>query len=257
VNQNKKFFVLFFAIAMLSTCTFNVLAQQSEQNTIRPFHVNFPQVALDDLRQRVGATRWPGKETVTDATQGVQLATMQKLARYWQTDYDWRKFEARLNALSQFMTNIDGVDIHFIHVRSKHSNALPLIITHGWPDSVVEELKVIDPLTNPTAYGGSASDAFDIVIPSMPGYGFYGKPNKLSFFVPLGITTPVAVSAFPDELYQAPRSWAERAYPKLIHYNKLAKGGHFAAWEQPKFFSEELRAAFRSLRSSQLTRSQF
>ena len=426
--SHKKFFVMFFAIVTL--CAVNVCAQQSEQNTIRPFHVNFPQTALDDLRRRIGATRWPSKETVTDGTQGVQLATMQKLARYWQTDYDWRKFETRLNALPQFMTNIDGVDIHFIHVRSKHPNALPLIITHGWPGSIVEELKVIDPLTNPTAYGGSAADAFDVVIPSLPGYGFSGKPtttgwdpvriartwivlmkrlgytrfvasggdwgapvteqmalnapaevigihtnmafampdeiakalnsgkpapsglsadekhaydqldfffkhglayaqemgnrpqtlygiedspvglaswildhdarsyeliarvfdgqsegltrddvldnitlywltstgvssgrlywdNKLAFFVPLGVTTPVAVSAFPDELYQAPRSWAERAYPKLIYYNKLDKGGHFAAWEQPKVFSEELRAAFRSLRSSTLTRSEF
>src|SRR6476659_3782541 len=141
---------------MLSVCAVNVFAQQSERNTIRPFHVNFPQSALDDLRRRIGATRWPSKELVTDGTQGVQLTTMQKLARYWQTEYDWRKFETRLNALPQFMTNIDGVDIHFIHVRSKHPNALPLIITHGWPGSIIEELKVIDPLKNPMAYGGSA-----------------------------------------------------------------------------------------------------
>jgi pimeloyl-ACP methyl ester carboxylesterase len=361
------------------------------------------------------------KETVADQSQGVQLATMQKLARYWAKDYDWRKVEARLNALPQFITEIDGLDIHFIHVRSKHPNALPLIVTHGWPGSIIELLKIIDPLTNPTAHGGSASDAFDLVIPSMPGYGFSGKPtttgwdpqriarawivlmkrlgytrfaaqggdwgtpiseqmalqapsevlgihnnmpfampdeiakalhsggprppglsadenraydqldfffkhglayaqemgnrpqtlygiedspvglaawlldhdarsyaliarvfdgqtegltrddvldnitlywltntavssarlyweNKLPFFVPLKVATPVAVSAFPDELYQSPRSWAERAYPKLIYYNRLDKGGHFAAWEQPEMFVQELRAAFKPLR---------
>jgi pimeloyl-ACP methyl ester carboxylesterase len=393
----------------------------SKDTAIRPFKFHASDEALADLRRRIAATKWPSQELVPDATQGVQLKTMQKLARYWQTDYDWRKFEARLNALPQFMTNIDGVDIHFIHVRSKHPNALPIIITHGWPGSIVEELKVIEPLTDPTAHGGSASDAFDVVIPSMPGYGFSGKPtatgwdpiriarawivlmkrlgytrfvasggdwgtpiteqmalqapsevlgihtnmpfampgevakalhsggpppsglsaderhaydqldfffkhglayaqemgnrpqtlygvedspiglaawildhdarsyaliarvfdgqtegltrddvldnitlywltntgvssarlyweNKLPFFVPLGVATPVAVSAFPDELYQAPRSWAERAYPKLIHYNRLPKGGHFAAWEQPQAFAEELRASFRSLR---------
>jgi pimeloyl-ACP methyl ester carboxylesterase len=393
----------------------------SQDTAIRPFVFEAPQADLDDLRQRINSTKWPGRELVADATQGVQLATMQKLARYWATDYDWRKFEAGLNALPQFITEIDGLDIHFIHVRSKQPNALPLIVTHGWPGSIVEELKVIEPLINPTAFGASASDAFDIVIPSMPGYGFSGKPtttgwdtirmarafimlmkrlgymrfvasggdwgtpiteqmalqapsdvlaihtnmpfampdeiakalhaggpppsglsadekraydqldfffthglayaqemgnrpqtlygvedspiglaawildhdarsyeliarvfdgqaegltrddvldnitlywltntgvssarlyweNKLPFFVPLGVETPVAVSAFPDELYQAPRSWAERAYPKLIHYNRLEKGGHFAAWEQPGLFSEEVRAAFRSLR---------
>ncbi|MEJ0091727.1 MAG: epoxide hydrolase family protein [Limisphaerales bacterium] len=392
---------------------------------IRPFHVNIPKAELTDLRKRIKATKWPASELVTDASQGVQLATMQKLARYWQTDYDWRKVEARLNALPQFVTKIDGVDIHFIHVRSKHPNALPLIITHGWPGSIMEELKVIDPLTNPTAYGGSASDAFDVVIPSLPGYGFSGKPtelgwdpvriarawvvlmkrlgypqfvasggdwgdpvteqmavlepsavlgihlnmpsavppeifkalqggpvpigltpdekhafdqldsffknglgyaqemnhrpqtlyaledspvglaawmldhdirsyeliarvfdgqaegltrddildnitlywltgtavssarlyweNKLAFFAPQGVTVPVAVSAFPDELYQAPRSWAEQAFPKLIYYNKLDKGGHFAAWEQPALFSAELRAAFKPLRGSKAT----
>ena len=390
---------------------------------IRPFRVHFPEEALVDLRRRVSATKWPSQEIVKDATQGVQLATMQKLARYWATDYDWRKIESKLNALPQFITEIDGLDIHFIHVRSKHENALPMIVTHGWPGSIIEQLKILDPLTNPTAHGASASDAFHLVIPSLPGYGFSGKPttagwdpiriartwavlmqrlgytryvaqggdwgnavteqlalqqpaglvaihtnmpatvpadidklafanapapsglsvdekhaydqlshfyktglayaqemgarpqtlygiedspiglaawmidhdersyaliarvfdgkaegltredivdnitlywltntgvssarlyweSKLAFFAPKGITLPVAVSAYPDELYQAPRSWAEKAYPKLIHYNKLDKGGHFAAWEQPASFSGEMRAAFKSLRQS-------
>jgi pimeloyl-ACP methyl ester carboxylesterase len=388
---------------------------------IRPFQVNVPEEELTELRRRIKATRFPERETVTDASQGVQLATIQKLARYWATQYDWRKVEARLKALPQFITNIDGLDIHFIHVRSKHENALPLIVTHGWPGSVIEQLKIIDPLTNPTAHGASASDAFDIVIPSMPGYGFSGKPtttgwdpvriarawvelmkrlgytkyvaqggdwgafvtemmavqappeligihvnfpmvippdiskglptgaptppglsdeekreyeklkifyakniavqtlmalrpqtlygiadspiglaawildhdpvslqlisrsfdgvpeglspddildnithywltntgvsaarlyweNKLPFFDPKNVSIPVAVSVFPDEVYQAPRSWTERAYPKLIYYNKLDKGGHFAAWEQPQLFSQEVRAGLRPLR---------
>jgi pimeloyl-ACP methyl ester carboxylesterase len=404
-----------------STSKKQISEQPADKDAIRPFRVKIPEEAIVDLRRRIAATKWSGRETVNDASQGVQLATMQKLARYWQTDYDWRKVEARLNALPQFVTNIDGLDIHFIHVRSKHPNALPLIITHGWPGSIIEELKVIDPLTNPTAYGGNASDAFDVVIPSLPGYGFSEKPtttgwdpvriarawtvlmkrlgyprfvasggdwgdpvteqmavlapsevlgihlnmpsavpddiakalqtggpppaglsadekqayeqldfffktglgyanemrlrpqtlyaiedspiglaawildhdarsyaliarvfdgqtegltrddildnitlywvtntavssarlyweNKLAFFAPQGVTIPVAVSAFPDELYQAPRSWAEKTFPKLIYYNRLDKGGHFAAWEQPKLFSEEVRAAFRSLR---------
>ena len=393
----------------------------SDTTTIRPFQVNVPEAELTDLRKRINATKWPDRETVTDASEGVQLATIQKVARYWGTEYDWRPCEARLNALPQFITEIDGLDIHFIHVRSKHENALPIIVTHGWPGSVVEQLKIIDPLTNPTAHGASASDAFHIVIPSLPGYGFSARPtttgweptriarawtvlmkrlgytrfvaqggdwgaavteqmgvlappellgihtnmpsavpaeifkalgshspppglsadekyaferldfffthglsyaqqmanhpqtlygiadspvglaawfldhdlrsyeliarafdgqregltrddvldnitltwltntaisssrlyreNKLPFFAPMGVTIPIAVSAFPDELYQAPRSWVERAYPKLIHYNKLDKGGHFAAWEQPKVFSEEVRAGFRSLRN--------
>jgi pimeloyl-ACP methyl ester carboxylesterase len=389
---------------------------------IRPFTVHVPEAELSELRRRINNTKWPERETVTDATQGVQLATTQALARYWGTEYDWRKCEARLNALPQFITEIDGLDIHFIHVRSKHENALPLIVTHGWPGSVVEQLKIIDPLTNPTAHGGSASDAFDVVIPSMPGYGYSGKPTtsgwgpdriasawvtlmkrlgyakfvaqggdwgavvvdlmgvqaapellgihtnmpgifpndidkaafsgapapsglspdeqvayeRLQFvyqkgiaygfqmglrpqtlygiadspvglaayfldhdarsyalisrvfagesegltrddildnititwltntalsgarlyweywgkgyFNAKGVSIPVAVSVFPDELYPAPRSWTETAYPKLIHYNRLPKGGHFAAWEQPKLFSEEVRAGFRSLR---------
>jgi pimeloyl-ACP methyl ester carboxylesterase len=394
-----------------------------EDNAIRPFRVKFAEEALVDLRRRIAATKWPGRELVTDASQGVQLATMQKLARYWANDYDWRKIEAKLNALPQFITEIDGLDIHFIHVRSKQENALPLIVTHGWPGSIIEQLKIIDPLTNPTANGGSASDAFHVVIPSLPGYGFSGQPtgtgwdpariarawavlmrrlgytryvaqggdwgdavseqmavqappgllgihtnmpgavpaeiekalqsgdgpppglsademnaydqldffykhglayaqemsnrpqtlyamedspiglaawmldhdarsyalisrvfdgqregltrddvldnvtlywltntavssarlyweNKFAFFAPKGVNIPVAVSAFPDELYACPRSWAERAFPELIHYNRLEKGGHFAAWEQPELFSAELRAAFRPLRQS-------
>lgn len=396
-------------------------APNTATDAIRPFAFHAPQAELDELRRRIVATRWPDRETVTDASQGVQLATTQKLAHYWATDYDWRKVEARLNALPQFVTNIDGLDIHFIHVRSKHANALPVIVTHGWPGSIIEQMKIIEPLTNPTAHGGRAEDAFDIVIPSMPGYGFSGKPtttgwdpirmarawtvlmkrlgysrfvaqggdwgaaiteqmgvqappellgihinlpsvvpeevlqalrfgdgpppglspderqafdrlaffftkdvayaqemgtrpqtlygiadspvglaawfldhdarsydliarafngqregltrddvldnitltwltntaisaarlyweNKLAFFVPMHVAIPVAVSAFPDELYQAPRSWAERAYPKLIHYNKLDVGGHFAAWEQHELFTQELRAGFKSLR---------
>jgi pimeloyl-ACP methyl ester carboxylesterase len=395
--------------------------KEGEQEEIRPFHVSFSDDDLADLRRRIKATRWPERETVNDASQGVQLATTQKLARYWATDYDWRKVEAKLNALPQFITTIDGLDIHFIHVRSKHRNALPLIVTHGWPGSIIEQLKIIDPLSNPTAYGGSAADAFDVVIPSLPGYGFSGKPdstgwdpqriarawvllmkrlgytrfvaqggdwggmvvdvmgtqappellgihinwpftvppeidkaaqsggptpsglsadekyafdqlesfykhgtgyaiemanrpqtiygiadspvglaawmldhdarsyaliarvfdgqhegltrddvldnvtlywltnttvssariyweNKLSFFAPKHVAIPVAFSAFPDEVVQSPRSWAERAYPKLIHYNRLDKGGHFAAWEQPEIFVTEVRAGFKTLR---------
>jgi len=390
--------------------------------TIRPFTVHVPQARLDDLRRRVAATRWPGKEIVPDASQGVQLATMQQLARRWGSDYDWRRCEAKLNALPQFVTEIDAVDIHFIHVRSKHPNALPLIVTHGWPGSIIEQLKIIDPLSDPTAHGGSAADAFDLVIPSLPGHGFSGKPavtgwdpiriarawaalmsrlgytryvaqggdwgnavveqmalqappglvgihtnmpatvpdaiaaalqagglppsglspeekhayeqldtfykhglgyaqemanrpqtlygledsplglaawmldhdarsyaliarvfdgrpegltrddvldnvtlywltntavssarlyweSKLAFFAPKGVAIPVAVSAFPDEIYTAPRTWTERAYPRLVHYNRLDKGGHFAAWEQPQAFAAELRTGFRSLRA--------
>jgi len=392
-------------------------------DAIRPFSVNFPDEALVDLRRRLAGTRWPEKENVADTSQGVQLTTMQSLARYWSTDYDWRKTEAKLNALPQFVTEIDGLDIHFIHVRSKQENALPLIVTHGWPGSVLEQLKIVDPLTDPAAHGGSASDAFHLVIPSLPGYGFSAKPtatgwdpirvarawivlmqrlgyteyvaqggdwgnavteqmalqtppgllgihtnmpatvpadiakalqygeappsglsadekrawdqldffykhglgyalemanrpqtlyaladspvglaawmidhdarsqemiarvfdgraegltqedvvenvtlywltntavssarlyweSKLAFFAPKHVTIPVAVSVFPDEIYAAPQSWAQRAYPNLIHYNKLAKGGHFAAWEQPQFFVDEVRASFRPLRKT-------
>jgi hypothetical protein len=154
-----------------------VTRQAAEDRPIRPFTVHVPQAELDDLRRRIAATRWSDRETVTDRSQGVQLATLQALVRYWGTDYDWRQAEAKLNAWPQFMTTIDGVDIHFIHVRSRHPNALPLIMTHGWPGSVFELLKVIGPLTDPTAYGGRAEDAFDLVLPSMPGYGFSGKPT--------------------------------------------------------------------------------
>ncbi|WP_395406412.1 epoxide hydrolase family protein [Pseudoduganella sp. UC29_106] len=390
-------------------------------DAIRPFRVNVPEADLRDLRRRIAATRWPEAEAVADASQGVQRATMQALARYWEKEYDWRKVEARLNALPQFLTGIDGLDIHFIHVRSKHENALPLIVTHGWPGSIIEQLKIIEPLVNPTAHGGSAADAFHVVIPSMPGYGFSGKPaktgwdgnriarawavlmerlgykryvaqggdwgaiitdlmavqapagligihsnmpgavppdidkalrtgnpapaglseeeqhacqqldyvykhigyarimgtrpqtltgladspvglaaflldhdarslelisrafagqpgglsrddvldnislfwltntavsasrlyweNKTTVFAAKGVTLPVAVSVFPDEIYLPPRSWAERSYPKLMYYNRVEKGGHFAAWEQPALFAQELRAGFKALRT--------
>jgi len=395
---------------------------------IRPFTIQTPEAELEALRTRVSATRWPEKETVADQSQGVQSATIQELARYWASDYDWRKCEAKLNALPQFMTEIDGLDIHFIHVKSPHENALPLIITHGWPGSVIELLNVVDPLINPTAHGGSADDAFHLVIPSMPGYGFSGKPmdtgwdldhmarawvelmkrlgykqfvaqggdfgavvtdlmgvqapqellgihsnmpgivppdvskvlasnvlgagdprpsglsadesraydqlsnvftkgigyavemglrpqtlygladspvalaawmldhdaksyqdisnafvdgqpvgsltrdevldnitltwltntgissarlyweNKLGFFDVKGVSVPAAVSVFPRELYQAPRSWTERAYDNLIYYNEVDKGNHFAAWQEPELFATEVRAGLRSLR---------
>lgn len=396
--------------------------------SIRPFKVNFSNADLKNLRQRILETRWPEKETVTDQSQGVPLATVQQLAHYWATDYDWRKIETKLNALPQFVTNIDGLDIHFVQVRSKHKNALPLIVSHGWPGSLLEQIKLIEPLTNPTAYGGKVEDAFDVIIPSMPGYGFSGKPTttgwgpermarawnvlmkrlgyksyvaqggdwgafvvdqmglqapegllaihtnmpatvpayvdkallagapmpsglsapeqrayeqlvrtfkqvdyarlmgsrpqtlygiadspvglaswlldhndadsqpaatvaaglnrttsstgeltrdeildnitlywltntgvsasrlyweyKGGFFNAKGVKIPVAVTVFPGEQYEAPRSWTEQAYPNLIYYNQAPKGGHFAAWEQPQLFAEELRAAFKSLRKS-------
>jgi pimeloyl-ACP methyl ester carboxylesterase len=403
----------------------STVAEQTGNDTIaiRPFQVSIPEAELAELRKRIKATRLPERETVSDFSQGVPLDTVQKLARYWATEYDWRKIEARLNAVPNFITEIDGLDIHFIHARSKHQNALPIIITHGWPGSVVEQLKLIEPLTNPTAHGGTAADAFDVVIPSIPGYGFSGKPAETGwgperiarawnvlmkrlgytkyvaqggdwgavitdimgvqapaellgihtnmpgavppsidgaafsgapapvglsgeekaayervqlvyqkgigyayqmglrpqtlygvadspvglaayfldhdarslqmiarvfdgqaegltrddildnitltwltntaisgarlyweywgkgYFNAKGVSVPAAVSVFPDELYPAPRSWAEQAYPRLIHYNRLPKGGHFAAFEQPKFLSEELRVGFRSLRA--------
>jgi pimeloyl-ACP methyl ester carboxylesterase len=398
----------------------SAVVQPSADTAIRPFRVNFTDAELGDLRKRILAARLPEKETVGDFTQGVPLATVQKLARYWATEYDWRKVEAKLNSYPNYITEIDGIDIHFIHVRSKHENALPVVISHGWPGSIVEQLKLIEPLTNPTAHGGTAADAFHVIIPSMPGYGFSGKPsatgwnperiarawdvlakrlgykeyvaqggdwgavvvelmgaqspkgllgvhtnmpnvippaidtaalsgapmpaglspdeqrayeqaksfyrdvyyaffmgtrpqtltgladspiglatfmidhdrrsleliarsfdgvnegltrddvldnvtlfwltntgvsaarlyweNKLPFFQPKGVKIPVVVSAFPDELYTAPKSWAEQAYPKLLRYNQHPKGGHFAAWEQPKFLYEDMRAGFRSLR---------
>jgi hypothetical protein len=162
-------------------------AAATDPTAIRPFRINVPEEQIVDLRRRIAATRWPDRETVTNESQGVQLATLQKLARYWQTDHEWRKIEAKLNALPQFITEIDGLDIHFIHVRSKHENALPLIVTHGWPGSIIEQMKIIDPLTNPTAHGGNASDAFDLVIPSLPGHGFSGKPTAPGW-------TPVSIA---------------------------------------------------------------
>jgi pimeloyl-ACP methyl ester carboxylesterase len=394
-----------------------------DKTALRPFRVNVPEAELAELRRRISATRFPERETVADFSQGVPLATIQKLARYWATEYDWRKVEARLNAVPHFITEVDGLDIHFIHVRSKHEQAMPLIVTHGWPGSILHNLKIIEPLINPTAHGGSASDAFHLVIPSIPGFGYSAKPtspgwdpptiarawellmkrlgytryvaqggdwgsliteqmgvqapsgligihtnmpgavpaevdaaalagapppsglspeekhaydellfvykhvhyafymasrpqtltglsdspvglatflidfdarglqliarvfdgqpeavtrddvldsitlfwltntvvsaarlyweNKLAYFRVKNISIPVAVSVFPDELYPCPHSWAERAYPKLIHYNKVVKGGHFPAWEQPNLFSQELRAGFRSLRASE------
>lgn len=399
----------------------NGSSSKASQESIQPFKVKISDAKLKDLKKRILATNWPTKETVNDATQGVQLSTIQKLAHYWATDYDWRKAEKKINDLPNFTTEIDGLQIHFIHVKSKHPKALPIIFTHGWPGSFMEFMKVIDPLTNPTAHGGKAEDAFDVVVPSIPGHGFSEKPtvtgweparisrawktlmnrlgynkfvaqggdwgdpiteqlavqfpnevlgvhlnmpsavpadvmsalnlgqpepaglsadeshayqqldffykhglayaqemsnrpqtlygledspiglaawmldhdirsyeliarvfdgqteglskddildnitlywvtgtaissarlyweNKFVFFKPQGVTVPVAITAFPDELYQAPKSWAEKAFPKLVYYNKVNKGGHFAAWEQSEVFTNEMRAAFKSLR---------
>jgi pimeloyl-ACP methyl ester carboxylesterase len=404
------------------------IERSADAVAIRPFTIDVPEADLEDLRARIAATRWPEKETVDDHSQGVQLATMQKVARYWHDEYDWRTCEAKLNAVPQFITEIDGMDIHFVHARSKHEDALPIVVCHGWPGSFVEQMKIVDLLTDPTAHGASAADAFHVVIPNMPGYGFSGKPttpgwdpiriarayvelmkrlgytkfvaaggdwggvvvdvmaggrdapsppdqappellgihtnfagvippeidkalqtggplpsdlsdderrateqlshlypyaigimmalrpqtlyglndspvflaafmldhdaasyemiarsfdgqregltrddvldnitlfwltrtgvsasrlygeHKGSYFAVKNVTVPVAVSVFPDEIYEAPRSWAEQAYPNLIHYNKVDKGGHFAAWEQPELYASELRAGLRSLR---------
>lgn len=189
----------------------NIRPETAEGNSIRPFHINIPEEALIDLRRRILATHWPDREIVTDHSQGVQMATIQELARYWATDYDWRKFEAKLNALPQFITEIDGLDIHFIHVRSKHEDALPLIVTHGWPGSVIELLEIIDPLTNPTAHGGRAEDAFHLVIPSLPGYGFSGKPTELGW-----------------ESSRIARAWAE-LMGRLGYTRYVAQGGDVGA----------------------------
>src|ERR671924_502547 len=185
--------------------------QAADKTAIRPFHVNVPEAELTELRRRVLAARLPGRETVSDFSQGVPLDTVQKLARYWATEYDWRKVEARLNSVPNFITEIDGLDIHFIHVRSKHENALPLIITHGWPGSIIEQLKLIEPLTNPTAHGGTAADAFDVVIPSMPGYGFSGKPTSTGWG--------------PERIA---RAWAE-LMSRLGYTRYVAQGGDWGA----------------------------
>jgi len=246
--------------------------QASDKDAIRPFHVNVPGAELTELRRRINATKWPDRETVPDQSQGVQLATIQALAQYWGTEYDWRKVEAKLNALPQFITEIDGLDIHFIHVRSKHENALPLIVTHGWPGSIIEQMKIIGPLTNPTAHGGSASDAFHLVIPSMPGYGFSGRPTTTGWDGPhiarawvvlmkrLGYRKFVAQGG--DWGAVITEQMGLLAPPELlgIHTNmpgvfpadidKAAFSGAPAAWEQPQLFSEEVRAGFRSLRKS-------
>ena len=185
--------------------------QATDTTAIRPFRVNVPEAELTELRRRINATQWPERETVADQSQGVQLATMQKLARYWATDYDWRKIEAKLQALPHFITEIDGLDIHFIHVRSKHENALPLIVTHGWPGSIIEQMKIVDPLVDPTAHGGSASDAFDLVIPSMPGYGYSGKPTETGWG--------------PDRIA---RAWAE-LMNRLGYDRYVAQGGDWGA----------------------------
>ena len=205
IMLRKKAIVTVFGALLLAVTGY------AQDTSIRSFHVNVSEEALVDLRRRIAATRWPERETVTDSSQGVQLATIQALARYWGTDYDWRKAEAKLNTLPQFVTTVDGLDIHFIHVRSKNPNALPLIVTHGWPGSIIEQLKIIDPLTNPTAHGGSASDAFDIVIPSLPGYGFSGKSTGTGWD--------------PDHVA---RAWAE-LMKRLGYTRYVAQGGDFGS----------------------------
>ncbi|WP_353146466.1 epoxide hydrolase family protein [Chryseobacterium sp.] len=429
----KKKLITVLVLGIFSLGTTEILHAQTTSaktvnttidKSIRPFRINIPEAKINDLKQRIRHTKWPDKELVQDETQGVGLGTMKSLADYWATKYDWRKIESKLNSYPQFITNIDGVDIHFIHVRSKNKKALPIIITHGWPGSVIEQLKIIEPLTDPERFGGKAEDAFDVIIPSIPGHGFSGKPSQLGwnperiakawielmdrlgynkyvaqggdwgnaisenmalmappallgihtnmaatvpgeisdalakgippaglnadeknafeqldffykkglgyanemslrpqtlyaiddspvglaawmldhddrsqkliarvfngqregltkddildnislywltntgvssarlyweasqgstagFFDPRGLKIPVAVSVFPDEIYAVPKKWAERAYPNLIYFNKLDKGGHFAAWEQPGLFTTEMRNAFKSIR---------
>src|SRR5208283_3840835 len=288
--------VALFTLGGYVQATEAVGARASASNTstdegIRPFRIHVSEAQLDDLRKRIAATRWPDEETVSDDSQGIRLAEMQALVRYWGNGYNWRNGEAKLNALPEFVTTIDGVDIQFIHVRSREPNALPLILTHGWPGSPLEFLKVIGPLTDPVAHGGRAQDAFDVVIPAIPGYGFSGKPTDLGWnpervigrdeildditlywLTNTGasssrfywennnnnfsaaaqktnqIKVPVAITVFPHEIYRAPESWSRQAYPSLYYFHEAAKGGHFAAWEQPQLFAEELRAAFKSLR---------
>ena len=277
----------------------------AEGDAIRPFRVNIPEAELTELRRRINATRWPDRETVTNESQGVQLATMQELAHYWGTDYDWRKCETRLNALPQFITEIDGLNIHFIHVRSKHENALPLIVAHGWPGSVIEQLNVLFAKrrayaqmmgTRPQALTGLTDSPVGLAAWLFDHGDGYGQPaaaitsavlgrtvdghpagdltrddvlddftlywltntavsaaryyweSRINLYNAADVPIPAAVTVFPGENYQAPRSWAERAYHKLIYYNKVDQGGHYAAWEQPKLFSEEVRAGFRPLR---------
>ena len=205
-------------------------AVAAQTAAVRPFRVEVPQADLDDLRRRIAATRWPDRETVPDRSQGARLAELQELVRYWGGDYDWRRAEAQLNAFPQFMTTIDGVDIHFIHVRSRHPDALPLIITHGWPGSVFEQIKVIGRLTDPTAFGGRPEDAFDVVIPSLPGFGFSSRPTEVGW-----------------GLERIGRAW-DVLMKRLGYAGYVAQGGHFPAWEEPQLFAEEVRAAFRSLR---------
>lgn len=433
INHDRRRLLGTAAIGIASLSTSSLLSSETPavaaeiHEAVRPFRIDIPEEQIADLRRRIAATRWPDRETVADDSQGVRLKTVQQLVQYWYAHHDWRKVEARLNSLPQFITEIDGLDIHFIHVRSKHSNALPMIVTHGWPGSIIEQMKIIEPLTNPTAHGGTAADAFDLVIPSLPGHGFSGKPTEpgwtpvriarawttlmrrlgykqfvaqggdwgnavsetmalqepvgligihtnmpatvppevsralsfnqappagltgeekqawdqldvfykkglgyaiemsnrpqtlygladspvglaawmldhdarseemitrvfngqkeglsrddvldnitlywltntavssarlywdthqvstAGFFDSRGVKIPVAVSAFPDEIYTAPHSWAKDAYSRLIHYNRMSKGGHFAAWEQPELFVDEMRTSFRSLRNA-------
>ena len=242
----------------------------SSQTEVRPFRVGMPEEAIADLRRRIAATRWPSKELVTDRSQGVQLETIQELARYWATEYDWRACEAKLNALPQFTTEIDGADIHFIHVKSRHENAFPLIITHGWPGSVIELLGTVGELTDPTAHGGHAfldkqpaghltpdTIVDNITLYWLTGTGAsaareYWETGRAAALaagqVPPEVAVPVGFTTFPGEIFAAPRGWVEKVYPSLTYFNEVDRGGHFAAWEEPELFATEIRAAFRSLR---------